>query len=478
MSGGPLAGPPPALGAAPMGAPPSMQGPPPMGGPLAGPPSMGMQGPPSMGGPSLGGPPPMGPPLGGPPPMAPSSAGFSQQDTPVPFEAPAREVMPAFGEGSQFPSDTPVPPPRVAAVEVRPMTDGYQELLSQVVRAAHQRTGDVAAGDEVARARLRPTVEQVARGVSALPPGVTAEQLTRDALAEIAGFGAFEAALEDPTVTSAVLDPSGHVALGRGGLPVPGNACFSSGDAAAACVRRLLDAHGITLNGAPLLRASLRDGTRITVVAPPMSRGLSALLERSPAQPTNLLGLAGAGVLSSQVAQHLAQAVAARRNIAVVGACGASRDALLAALVAAVPPGDRLVTVTAAGGLGGARTNAVALCADGRWDEAVSVARAMLSPRNMLGESNVVTARAFVGGLVNGAEAWVLGVDAPTAAAGVSRLASLVAQDHWLSRDETVQRLHAGRVLVVETARDTDGSPRVLSLSDVRADGGLQRLDG
>jgi Flp pilus assembly CpaF family ATPase len=409
--------------------------------------------------------------------MSQPGGGYASQDTPVPFEAPSREVMPAFGEASQFPSDTPVPAPRVAAVEVRPVTDGYQELLSQVVRAAHQRTGEVAVGDEVARARLRPTVEQVARGVSPLPPGITAEQLTRDALTEIAGFGAFEAALEDPGVTSAVLDPSGHVALGRGGLPVPGNACFSSGDAAAACLRRLLDAHGIALNGA-LVRASLRDGTRITVVSPPMSRGLSALLERSPAQPTNLLGLAGLGVLSSQVAQHLAQAVAARRNIAVVGACGASRDALLGALVAAVPAGDRLVSVTAAGGLGGARPNAVALCADGRWDEAVSVARAMLSPRNVLGESNVLTARTFLNGLVNGSESWVLGVDAPTAAAGISRLANLVAHDHWLSREEAVQRLHVGRVLVVETARDADGSPRVLSLSDVRADGGLQRLDG
>ena len=168
--------------------------------------------------------------------MSSPGGGYTSQDTPVPFEAPSREVMPAFGEGAQFPSDTPVPAPRVAAVEVRPMADGYQELLSQVVRAAHQRTGDIAVGDEAARARLRPTVEQVARGVSPLPSGVTAEQLTRDALAEIAGFGAFEAALEDPAVTSAVLDPSGHVALGRGGLPVPGNVCFSSGDAAAACL--------------------------------------------------------------------------------------------------------------------------------------------------------------------------------------------------------------------------------------------------
>lgn len=408
---------------------------------------------------------------------APQNNAFASADTPVPFEAPAREVMPSFGDASSYNADTPVPPTRSPAPEARPSA-GYQDALLQVVRSVHQRTGEVPVGDEVARARLRPTVEQAAHGVAALPAGVTVEQLVREALAEVAGFGAFEPLLDDETVTCVVVDSSGHIAVGRGAAPSAGGTCFSSGDAAASCVRRLLEANGVRHDGASMLRATLRDGARVTVLSAPLSRGVATLIERAPAQPATLLSLSSTGALSAQLAQQLAQAVAARRNVLVAGACASARSALLGALAASVPAGERMVTVTAVGGLGGGRANTVALCADGRWDEMVDVARAMLAPRNVLGEANGATARAFVGGLVSGADGWALGVDAPTAATAVSRLLSLSSQDQWLSREESAQRLHAGRTLVLETARDPDGAPRATGLYEVRDDGRLQRLDG
>lgn len=408
----------------------------------------------------------------------PSGGGFSAPEAQSNFEPPSREVMPKFENSPEFPTDTPVPAPRVSMPETRPPVDGYQGLLFQVVRGAHQRTGVVPVGDEVARARLRPTVEQVARSVGPLPPSVSAEQLTRDALAEIAGFGAFELLLEDLSVTRAVIDPSGSVAVGRNSAPVLAGHCFSSADAALECLNKLLAAHGVEHDGRGVLRASLADGTRITAVFPPRSTGLTAIIERAPKQPASLADLANAGVLPSHVAQHIAQAVAQGRNFCVTGPCAASRDALLGALVAAVPPGDRLTTLTSAGGLGGARTNAVALCADERWDEAVAVALALMTARNVMGEANTATARAFVGGLVNGSDGWILGVDVPAASLGVSRVAGLVAHDQWFTREDAIHRMHIGRVLVLETGRDANGAPQVHSLSEVRADGGLQRLDG
>lgn len=404
--------------------------------------------------------------------------GYSAPEPQGGFEPASREVMPQFGESPEFPTDTPVPAPRVSMAEVRPPAEGYQGLLLQVVRGAHQRTGDVPMGDEVARARLRPTVEQVARSLGPLPPSVSPEQLTRDALAEIAGFGVFESLLEDASVTRAVLDPSGQVSVGRGGAPVAGGLCFSSAEAATGCFQKLLSAHGVQHDGSGILRASLSDGTRVTALFPPLAAGLTAIIERASKQPPTLVDLAGAGVLQPQLAQHLAQAVAQGRNIVVSGPCPAARDALLGALVAATPPGDRVATVTSAGGLGAGRAHTAALCADGRWDEVVSIARALTAPRNVLGEANAATARSFLSSLVSGTDGSVLAVDAPAASLGVSRVAGLVSHDHWLTRDEAVQRLHLGRVLVLETGRDAKGAPQVLSLSEVRADGGLQRLDG
>lgn len=106
------------------------------------------------------------------------------------------------------------------------------------------------------------------------------------------------------------------------------------------------------------------------------------------------------------------------------------------------------------------------------------MARAMMASRCAFGELNVETARAFVGGLTNGADGWILSVDAPNAVIGVSRIVASATQDQWLSRDEVLGCLAAGRGLLVETARDAEGAPRVTGLYEIGHGGGLQRLDG
>lgn len=405
--------------------------------------------------------------------------GFAPHEAAPSFEPPAREVMPPLAEAPSFPTDTPVPVPRTSLHDVKPVGDNYQELLSQVVRLTRQRTGDMPVGDEVARARLRPTIEQCARSLGALPPSVTPERLTRDALAELSGMGAFESILEDPENTSAVVDATGHVALGRGGAPSPSPLCFSSAGAVAECLDRLLRANGVERGEGPLLRATLNDGATLTAAQSPIvARGVVVVIERSPPRHATLVELSGAGALSAQAAQLLSQAVAARRNVAVVGPCAVARDAVLGALLAAVPQGERVTVVAATEGLAGARRDVVSLRGDGRWDDALAIARATRAPRCFVGETNAASARAFVGELVTGTEAWVLGVDAPTGALGLARVAALAAQEPWLSRADAASRLHAGRVVVVETARAPDGSARVLAIGEARADGGVARLDG
>lgn len=405
--------------------------------------------------------------------------GFSSQETPPSFEPPAREVMPPLAEPPAFPTDTPVPMPRPVVHEAKPAAEGYQDLLAQVVRSTRQRTGDLPVGDEVARARLRPTIEQVARSLGALPPAVTPERLTRDALAELAGMGAFESILEDPENTSAVIDATGHVALGRGGAAAPSPLCFSSGAAVVECLDRLLRAHGVSGGDDPFLRATLADGATITVArAPLVARGVAVVIERASPRLSSLAELSSHGALSASAAQLLGQAVASRRNIAVVGPCAASREAVLGALLAAVPAGERVTAISAPDGIGSGRRDVLSLRGDGRWDDAIAIARAARAPRCFLGETNGPSARAFVGELVTGAEAWVLGVDAPTGPLGLARIAALAAQDPWLTRADAGARLQAGRVVVVETARAADGALRVLSVGEARADGSVARLDG
>ena len=501
-------GPAPSLGNAP---PPSFGGPPPsFGGPA---PSLGNAPPP----PSYGGPPPAfgAAPQGfGPPP--PSFGGPAPAFTPTPMpsqatppaaaplapasipESSRREVLPMtpnLDEPTRQPDVSPLPvppPPAPRPLEVAPMpvaasatpiaparpliraaagaADEYQELLAQVVRGARSRGAESALGDEVARARLRPTVEQAARSLPNLPSGVTPERLTRDALAEIAGAGPFDALVEDGEVTALVVESSGLVSVGRGGVVVASGYCFSSPSAAVEGIDRFLHGHGVDRAGQASIDVTLRDGSRFVAVLPPLAlNGPVASLERAPARPTTLDDLAARGALASAALPLLQRAVAARRNILVVGARGSGRSTVLAALLGAASPTDRVAVVEARDELSRVRRDAAAFAADG--DGAVDAAVRMRTHRLVFGDVGPAAARAILHRARTGAEGVLAAVDAPGARAGLQRIAGEGASSAWITASEALAQLAAGRPLVVETVRLGDGTCRVAGISEARPGG-------
>ena len=498
------------------GPPPSLGGPPPsFGGPplsLGGPPA-------SLGGPplSFGGPPPsLGGPLSGygapPPSFAPPAPSFVAQPvspiiapiTPalspmlvsITSETPQREVIPMTPnldeptrqpdvaaavamsrplEPASIPAGTP--PSHAAAVmpirgSSRPSGnsgDEYQELLAQVVRGARSRGAESAIGDEVARARLRPTVEQAARSLPNLPNGVTPERLTRDALAEIAGAGPFDTLIEDGEITTIVVESNGVVSVGRSGVVGPSGYCFSSSAAAAEGIDRLLRANGIDRGGRPSVEEVLRDGARLVAVFPPVAiNGPVASVERAPARALTLNDLAARGSLSSNALPLIHHALQSRRNVLVVGGAGSGRTTLLAAFVSAVPATDRIAIVETRDELARVRRDAAVLHAEGDSAAAVDAAVRMRPHRLVFGESTRAAARAMVHHFVTGAEGILAAVDAPGAYAGLLRVAGEGASDGWLSATQALARLAASRPFIIETARLGDGTCRIVGICEAR----------
>ncbi|MEZ4406713.1 MAG: ATPase, T2SS/T4P/T4SS family [Polyangiales bacterium] len=481
-------GPPPSAGPgpSPLGPPPSM-GPAPS--PLGPPPSMGPA--PSP----LGPPPAMGPapsPLGPPPSMGGAPAFAPQPLAPAPLPPRAevngdynhghahehdhdhdhdhgahREVMPDAMPGS--PATSPPPPMPAGGA------DEYQDALAQVVRAARQRGAESAPGDEVARARLRPIVDQAARSV-ALPQGVTPERAARDALAEIAGVGPFDALLDDGEVTAVVVEPSGAVFASRGGPLQPSGYVFSSAAAAAEGVDRLLRASNLDRGGRAFTEGLLADGSRIIAAFPPASpMGVVARVDRGAARAASLLDLVAQGVLNAAAQAVCAHALATRRNIVVAGPPGSGRSTLLAALIGSLTEDERPVVIESRAELSRLRRDAVALHPDGD-AAATSLAQRLGLGRLVVADADGHGARVFVGALGGGSEGMLVGVEAPGARAGLRRLAALGAQDPWFPLDEAQARIAATHPLVIETARFGDGRVRVTGISEARpaADGSLQ----
>ena len=426
--------------------------------------------------------PPLDPPFAAPEPpppapqvrMAPAPAPAEPAPAPQVRAAPAPAAPPAPARASQ------------PLAEVR-SGDEHADALASVIRAARARGVDVTPGDDASRGRAKAAIEQAARTVNPLPAGTSHDRLAREALAELAGFGALEAVFEDAEIASATVDHVGRVSTVRNGQRNVGSHWFSSPSAAAECVERLLRAHGIDRAGRNAVHATLADGTRVIAVFGPLAHaGAVVQIERN-VRALNLNDLGARGALPPQALGALSNALGGRRNVIVVGPRGSGRTNVLSSLIASLPASDLAVAVEDRDELGRARRDALSIRADGDWEAAVSVALSIHAGRVVYGEANGATAKAFVAGLTTGAEGSMIAVAAPTGAAGLAKLSSLGTQEGWLPQHEAATRILTTRPLVIETGRLGDGQARIVGIGEVGtgADGSLQvaqlfalRIDG
>ncbi len=417
-------------------------------------------------------------PMAAPAPVAPPMAAPAPAPMapPMAAPAPARQVQPAA---------PPQPAPAAPVAEAR-SGDEYADALAQVVRNAKQRGVEAALGDDAARNRARPIVDQAARAQQA-PAGVTSDRLAKDALAELVGLGAFEAIFEDGELSAAYVDHRGRVTVVRGGATVTGALAFSSPAAVADCTERLLRSHGVDRAGRASVHATLADGTRVHALFPPLAHaGAVVEIERS-VRPSSLSDLGARGALSQQAAHMLTNALAARRNIIVAGPRGSGRSTLLGALVGSMPQSDRVVAIEDRDELSRSRRDVLAVRGEGDWSAAVNAALSLRTGRVVFGECHESSAKAFVGGLATGADGSLIAVAAPTGALALAKLAASAATTPWFTTQEAGARIIAARPLVIETARLGDGQCRVVGIGEVRPgnDGSLQvapmfslRIDG
>ncbi|MEO6798031.1 MAG: CpaF family protein [Candidatus Dormibacter sp.] len=96
----------------------------------------------------------------------------------------------------------------------------------------------------------------------------------------------------------------------------------------------------------PVLEARLPDGSRLTVVLPPVAvDGPMVTIRKFAASPYGIEDLIGFGSLSLEAANFLRSAVLARANLLVSGGSSTGKTTLLNALATAIPDQERIVTI-------------------------------------------------------------------------------------------------------------------------------------
>ena len=200
-------------------------------------------------------------------------------------------------------------------------------------------------------AGLRRLVEDLvadydARSISGvLPPVGDGDVAVKRVIDAVAGFGALQEFLDDPTVEEIWINEPGKVFVARHGVNELTTTILSTRDVED-LVERMLEGSGRRVDlSTPFVDAALPDGSRLHVAIPDVTlRHMAVNIRKFVLRAGRLDELVALGTLNRIAADFLAAAVTAGLNILVAGGTQAGKTTLLNCLINAVPPRDRVIT--------------------------------------------------------------------------------------------------------------------------------------
>ena len=188
---------------------------------------------------------------------------------------------------------------------------------------------------------LRRRVADLARAASPLLTGPALDALVDDVTSRTSGLGALDRFLVDPLVTEVMVNGPGPVWVEREGRLERTEVVLGTA-AIELAIERVVGPLGLRADrSSPIVDARLPDGSRVNAVVPPLAIDGPCLTIRR----FGALAIPLSALCRPDVAALLAGAVRGRMNVLVAGGTGAGKTTLLNALAAAIPPGERIVTV-------------------------------------------------------------------------------------------------------------------------------------
>ncbi len=159
---------------------------------------------------------------------------------------------------------------------------------------------------------------------------------------EVVGLGPLEPLLADPDVTEVMLNGPGRTYVERGGR-IEAVALDLDADRIVRIVERVVAPLGLRIDrSSPMVDARLADGSRLHAVVPPLAiDGPYVTIRRFGARAVPLDGFG----LVGDASHFLRLAVLGGWNLLVAGGTGAGKTTLLNSLSAAIPDGERVVTI-------------------------------------------------------------------------------------------------------------------------------------
>jgi len=305
------------------------------------------------------------------------------------------------------------------------------------------------------------------------------EKIQSDLLDEVFGLGPLEPLLRDPRISDILVNSKDRIFIERGGRLERADASFRDDRHVLQVIDRIVSRVGRRVDeSSPMVDARLPDGSRVNAIIPPLALdGPSMSIRRFGTGPVAANQLVELKSISQEMLELVAGAVRARLSVLISGGTGAGKTTFLNILSSYIPQTERIVTIEDAAELQLAQQNIVRLETRPPNIEGVGAIRQrqllinslrMRPDRIILGEVRGEEAFDMLQAMNTGHEGSMATIHANTPRDALSRLESMVAMTNMNLPEKSVrQQITAALTLVVQVSRMSDGTRKVVSISEI-----------
>ncbi len=173
------------------------------------------------------------------------------------------------------------------------------------------------------------------------------QQIFRDVLDDLLGYGPIQPLLDDPDITEVMVNGPDQVYTERKGKLTLTNVKFEDDDHVLRIIERIILPLGRRIDAdTPTVDARLPDGSRVNAVIPPVAiDGPTITIRKFFTEKLTIQQLIEFGSITAKMAEFVKACVVSRLNIVISGGTGSGKTTTLNILSGFIPEDERIVTI-------------------------------------------------------------------------------------------------------------------------------------
>jgi pilus assembly protein CpaF len=358
----------------------------------------------------------------------------------------------------------------------------FQEMKARLHRAIISRM-DLVKLNNLPADRIAAEVSRLAEDLLAAENTplslVERERLVSEVHDELFGLGPLEPLLADGSISDILVNSYSNIYIERCGKLEKTAISFKDDEHLRRVIERIVSTVGRRIDEAqPMVDARLPDGSRVNAIIPPLAiDGPVLSIRRFGTDPLKMPQLIQNGALTKEVAIIFEMCVRARLNMIISGGTGAGKTTLLNAMSAFIPGDERIVTIEDSAELQIQQPHAVRLETrppniEGKGEvtqrDLVKNALRMRPDRIIVGEVRGAEAIDMLQAMNTGHDGSLTTIHANSTRDALARLETMIQMTGMRLSDRAMRQQIASAVnVVIQVARLTDGTRRIVSISEI-----------